>query len=368
MMSELFEPYQLGPLEIKNRFIRSATTSYWSDRQGNIRPEIVDLYKNLAKGGVGLIIKGHLYVTEDGKAHTGMAGISSDQHITGLKTLTQSVHSFGGRIIAQLNHAGIHSIRDREGPSIYKSGDWTARALSVDEILDIVRSFGEAAERSMKAGFDGIQIHGAHGYLISQFLSKQVNRRRDEYGGNLNNRMRLLLEVYNEIRERVGNNVPVMLKMNCDDFSPNGFTIRDSARVAQAITRLGLDCLEISGGGVGRVEDLTERARSTDPELSEATFSGYAQKIRQVTGKSTLSLVNRIRTKQCMEAVVRKDVADLISMSRPFIREPDLLTHLKAGQPCVTCTTCNACRSEKVFGKTMLRCYLKTSPESEGAE
>ncbi|MCJ7769977.1 NADH:flavin oxidoreductase, partial [Candidatus Bathyarchaeota archaeon] len=347
-MSELFEPYQLGPLEIKNRFIRSATTSYWSDEEGKIRPEIVDLYKNLANGGVGLIIKGHLYITESGKAHTGMAGISNDQHVVGLRTLTQSVHSHGGKIIAQLNHAGIHSIQDRAGPSKYKSGDWAARALSVDEINGIVKSFGEAAERSVKAGFDGVQIHGAHGYLISQFLSKQVNRRRDEYGGNLDNRMRLLLEVYTEIRERVGNNVPVMLKMNCDDFSPNGFTIRDSTKVAQSITGLGLDCLEISGGGAGRVEDLTERARSTDPELSEATFSGYAQKIRQVTGKSSLSLVNRIRTRQCMEAIIRKDVADLISMSRPFIREPDLVNHLKAGQPCAACTTCNACRSEKV--------------------
>ena len=367
-MSELFEPYQLGPLEIKNRFIRSATTSYWSDEEGRVRPEVVDLYKNLASGGVGLIIKGHLYVTKAGKAHTGMAGISNDQHVVGLRTLTQSVHQRGGKIIAQLNHAGIHSIQDRAGPSRYKNEDWTARALSREEIHGIVKSFGEAAGRSMEAGFDGVQIHGAHGYLISQFLSRLVNRRRDEYGGNLDNRMRLLLEVYTEIRERVGRYVPVMLKMNCDDFSPNGFTIRDSTKVAQTITRLGLDCLEISGGGVGRVEDLTERARSTDPELNEATFSGYAQKIRQVTGKNSLSLVNKIRTRQCMEAIVRKNVADLISMSRPFISEPDLVNHLKAGQYRVTCTTCNACRSEKVFGKTMLRCYLHPSPELVGVE
>jgi len=360
-MSELFKPYQLGPLEIRNRFIRSATTSYWSDEHGNIKPEIVDLYKNLARGGVGLIIKGHLYITEAGKAHTGMAGISNDQHVSGLKALTGSVHNFGSRIVAQLNHAGIHSIRDRAGPSIYKSEDWVARELSLEEIQDIVKSFGEAADRSMNAGFDGVQIHGAHGYLISQFLSRNVNRRRDEYGGNLENRMRLLLEVYNEIRKRVGNNVPVMLKMNCDDFSLRGFTIRDSIRVARAITQLGLDCLEISGGGVGRVEELTERARSTDPELAEATFSGHAQKIRQVTGKCNLSLVNKIRTKQCMEAIIRKDVTDLISMSRPFIHEPDLVKHLKAGQPSVSCTTCNACRAEKVFGKTMLRCHSKTS-------
>ncbi len=203
-MSVLFEPFRIASMEIRNRFIRSATTSYWSDDQGVVRPEIISLYRNLARGGVGLIVKGHLYVADSGKAHVGMAGISSDVHIPKLRELTDAVHENDGKIVAQLNHAGYNSIVDRAGPSEYDGGGWNARALSMDEIGAIVEAFGEAADRAMDAGFDGVQIHGAHGYLISQFLSGLANRRDDEYGGSLENRMRLLEEVYDGMRDRVG--------------------------------------------------------------------------------------------------------------------------------------------------------------------
>ncbi len=346
-------------MEIRNRFVRSATTSYWSDERGVVRPEIIDLYRRLAEGGVGLIVKGHLYVAESGKAHPGMAGISSDIHVPMLKRLTDAVHEHGGRIVAQLNHAGVHSLTDRAGPSAYRGDGWMARALSGDEIHDVVEAFGDAAERAVAAGFDGVQIHGAHGYLISQFLSRLVNRRTDEWGGSLENRMRLLLEVYDEIRGRLGAGVPVLLKMNCDDFSPDGFTVEESTRVAEAICRRGLDAIEISGGGVGRNPELMARARSRDPELEEALFAGHAERIREATKPTPMALVNGIRSRRCMEAIIRKGVADLISMSRPFIREPDLVKRLQAGQEAATCTTCNACRSRTVFGKMMLRCHLE---------
>jgi len=226
-----------------------------------------------------------------------------------------------------------------------------------------VAAFGGASERAIEVGFDGVQIHGAHGYLISQFLSRLVNRWDDEWGGSLENRMRLLLEVYDDIRGRLGR-APVLLKMNCDDFSPDGFTVEDSIRVAEAICKRGLDALEISGGGVGRQQELRDRARSTDPELAEAAFAGHAVKIREATRPTPMALVNGIRSRRCMEAVVEKGVADLVSMSRPFIREPDQVKRLKSGQEAATCTTCDACRSRDVFGKMMLRCHLE--PESLG--
>jgi len=363
-MSVLFKPFTIGSMEIRNRFVRSATTSYWSDEKGVVRPEIIDLYRRLAEGGVGLIVKGHMYVTEQGKAHRGMAGISSDAHLPMMRRLTDAVHEHGGKIVAQINHAGIHSITDRAAPSEYKGDGWKARALSSEEIWSVVEAFGEAAERAMDAGFDGVQIHGAHGYLISQFLSRLVNRRADEWGGSLEKRMRLLLEVYDEVRGRVGGSVPVLLKMNCDDFSPSGFTVDDSVIVAGAICRRGLDALEISGGGIGRRNELMARARSTDPELEEAAFAGHAVKIREATGSTPVALVNGIRTRRCMEAIVEKGVADLVSMSRPFIREPDLVKRLRAGQRAATCTTCDECRSREVFGKMMLRCHLETTQKS----
>ena len=358
-MSLLFKPFRIGSMEIRNRFMRSATTSAWSDDRGVVRPEIIDLYSRLAEGGVGLIVKGHLYVTDSGKAHAGMAGISHDFHISMLRELTDAVHGHGGKIVAQINHAGYNSMVDRAGPSEYEGDGWRARALSSEELYTIVGAFGDAAERAMDAGFDGVQIHGAHGYLISEFLSRLTNRRTDEWGGSLEKRMRLLNEVYDEVRSRVGSSTPVMLKMNCDDFSPDGFTVDDSVEVAEAICKRGLDLLEISGGGVGQQSDLRPRAKHSDPRLEEANFAGHAEKIRAATKPTPMALVNGIRSRGCMEAIIDMDLADIISMSRPLIREPDIVKRLEVGRSEAACISCGACNRREVFGKNMLRCYQR---------
>jgi 2,4-dienoyl-CoA reductase-like NADH-dependent reductase (Old Yellow Enzyme family) len=356
-MSELFRPFRIGTMEIRNRFMRSATTSAWSDERGVVRDEIIDLYGRLAEGGVGLIVKGHLYVADTGKAHRGMAGISGDYHVPRLRELTEAVHEREGKIVAQLNYAGLNSMVDRAGPSEYVGEGWRGRALGVDEIGEIVDAFGDAADRAMEAGFDGVQIHGAHGYLISQFLSRLTNRRTDEYGGSLKRRMRLLEEVYDEVRSSVGGCVPVMLKMNCDDFTPGGFTVEDSVKVARAICERGIDSIEVSGGGLGRRKELRSRARSEAPVLAEASFAGHAAKIREATRPRPLALVDGIRSLNCMKAIVEGGLADLISMSRPFIREPDLVLNLRAGQEAATCITCDSCR--QFFGSEMMRCALE---------
>ena len=357
-MSKLFEPFKIGSMEIRNRFMRSATTSYWSDENGIVRPEIIRLYEVLSRGGVGLIVKGHTYVMDSGKAHVGMAGISGDHQVPKLRELTDAVHEHGGKIVTQLNHAGYKSIIDRAGPSEYQEGDWKGRALTVDEIHGIVGAFGEAAERTIDAGFDGVMIHGAHGYLVSQFLSGLANRRADEYGGRLENRMHLLNEVYDEIRARVGTSYPVLIKMNCDDFSPDGFTIEDSIKVASAMARRGMDLIEISGGGIGQVGELRQtRAKSDDPALSEAIFAGHAEKIHEAISPTPMGLVNGIRTRRCMEALLEKGVTGMISMSRPFIREPDLVRNLEVGQLEATCISCDGCSERGVFSKMMLMCH-----------
>jgi len=357
-MSSLFKPFKIGSMDIKNRFIRSATTSYWSNERGIIQSEIITLYGKLAVGHIGLIVKGHLYVKDSGKAHIRMAGISHDYHIPNLKKLTNEVHKYGSKIIAQLNHGGLNSLIDKAGPSQYRVGDEKARGLSSDEIHEIIQAFGKAAERAIIAGFDGIQIHGAHGYLISQFLSRLVNQRTDEWGGSLEKRMRLLLQVYEKIREKIGNDLPVLLKINCDDFSPKGFTVEDSVKVTEVICKKGLNTIEVSGGGQGRQQNLRSRAQSLNPELREASFAGYAKKIGEVTQHTPLALVNGIRSLNCMETLLTEGIADLISMSRPFIREPNLIRQFMAGQKKATCTSCDMCISDKVFSKMMLRCHL----------
>jgi len=357
-MSVLFEPYKVGDLELRNRFMRSATTSYWSDDRGVVKPVIIDLYRNLAKGGVGLIVKGHLYVIDEGKAHNGMAGISHDYHVPKLRELTDAVHREGGKIVAQLNHGGYNSRVDRAGPSDYEGERRSARELDTDEIGEIIEAFGDAAGRAMDSGFDGVQIHGAHGYLISQFLSRLANRREDEYGGSLVKRMKLLNEVYDEVRARIGGCIPVMLKLNCDDFSPGGFIIDDSVQVAESICKRGIDLLEISAGGFGQRSELRNRAKSVNPKLVEADFAGYADQIKKVFSLTTFALVSGIRSISTMQVLIDENVTDMISMSRPFIREPDLVEKLKTGEEKSTCISCGQCSGREVFGKTMLRCQL----------
>ena len=356
-MSILFEPYRIRGLSLRNRFMRSATTSYWADDEGVVKDTHVRLYRGLARGGVGLIVKGHLYVADNGKAHTGMAGISSDRHIPMLRRLTDAVHEQGGRIVAQINHAGVVHQPDRAGPSAYSEDGWTAREMTVDEIEAAIEAYGDAAERAMQAGFDSVQIHGAHGYLVSQFLSRLVNRRTDRWGGSLKNRMRFLTEVYDEVRGRVGNE-PVLIKMNCDDFSPDGFTVDDSVKISVVIAERGIDLIEVSGGR-RRQEALRVRARHGDPALADLAFAGHASKIREATRPTPMALVYGFRKLETMRKAVDMGLTDMVSMSRPFIREPDLVRRLQSGQREISCIRCDACSGSDVFGKTMLRCHLE---------
>jgi 2,4-dienoyl-CoA reductase-like NADH-dependent reductase (Old Yellow Enzyme family) len=358
-MIELFKPFKIGELEIRNRFVRSATTSAWANENGVIRPEIIKLYEALSEGGVGLIIKGHLYVDARGKAHEGMAGIHRDEVVPKLKELTDAVHRHGGAILAQINFGGYQaSAGERIGPSDYNGEGWKARAMSTSEIWEVVDRFGEGAKRAIDAGFDGVQLHAAHGYLISEFLSKHANTRTDEWGGELKNRMRLLKEIYEDVRGRLGQEAVISMKMNCDDFSRDGFTVDEAAQVAQAMAIRGMDMIEVSGGGIGQEDKYKERARHEDPELSEPSFAGHCEKIRVTTRPKPLSLVNGFRTKLAMQAIVDRGIADLISLSRPFINEPDLVKRLQSGQKEASCIRCDACESDSVFSKEMLRCRI----------
>jgi len=370
-MNDLFQPYELGPLHLRNRFVRSATTSAWADERGVVGPEILRRYEELADGEIGLIVKGHLYVDPRGKAHTGMAGISSDEHVPALAQLTAAVHDRGGLVVAQINHGGCEAeAGERMGPSALTTPEWRARAMDAREIRDAVAAFGHAGRRAADAGFDGVQIHAAHGYLLSQFLSRLANRRSDEWGGSLERRRRLLREVYLELRSRLGAGTLVGVKLNCDDFSEDGFTVDESAEVAHELVELGIDFIEVSGGGFGMQERHRGRARADEraladfpalarfPALAEASFAGHCARIREATRPTPLALVDGLRSLTCLQAVVDSGLADLVSMCRPFIREPDLVKRLATGQPAATCTSCDACSSDEVFGAQMMRCTL----------
>jgi 2,4-dienoyl-CoA reductase-like NADH-dependent reductase (Old Yellow Enzyme family) len=353
-MSKLFEPYMIRDTLVRNRFMRSATTSAYANKEGIVNDTIIRHYESMSKGEVGLIVKGHLYIMDNGKAHNGMAGISNDKHIPKLKKLTDVVHKHEGHIVAQINHAGVVHQPDRAGPSEYSEDDWTAREMTTDEIEAIIEGFGDAAEKAKQAGFDGVQIHGAHGYLVSQFLSRSVNRRTDKWGGSLENRMRLLHEVYDEVRGRLGNN-PVLLKMNCDDFSPEGFMLDDSVKVAKTMAAKGIDLIEVSGGGRGRRQDL--RARAKHPDYPELDFAGHTVKIRKAIKPTPMGLVYGFTKLETMQRAIANDLTDMVSLSRPFIREPGLIKSMRNGQLEATCIRCDACRAN--FGVAMMQCLLE---------
>lgn len=359
-MSKLFSAFRLGKLELKNRFVRSATTSYWSDEQGILTDPILDYYEQLAKGDIGLIIKGHSYITEKGKAHIGQSGLIDEIHIPRMKQLTELVHSYSSKIIAQLNHAGASNPTDRATASIYKTENWETRELSVDEIKNIIKDFGKAAENAIKAGFDGVQMHGAHGYLVSQFLSDIVNKREDDYGGTLEKRARLLFEIYDEIRSKLGLDAIIGIKLNCDDFAPeNGFGISDSIQVVKWLNDKGIDFIEISGGGFQQKPEIRKtRGRAGEESgYNEATWGEHAMKIRDAVPKLPLILVDGIRSRTTMNNLIENKIVDLISMSKPFINEPDFVKLLKSGQEKASCIDCRKCISRENFAKTMLRCF-----------
>ena len=360
-MSKLFTPFKIKKIESKNRLMRSATTSYWSDEDGILRQPIIDYYKELAKGGLGFIIKGHSYVMAKGKAHTEQSGLAEEKHLQKMQELTKIVHSFEVPIVAQINHGGMSSVVERVTASEYKTEKYTARALNEDEILEIIQSFAYSAELAMNAGFDGVQIHSAHGYLVSQFLSDNVNKREDKYGGSLENRARLLLEIFNAIKKKIGNDPVIGVKLNCDDFAAEGgIGITDSIQVSEWLAKQGIDFIELSGGGPKQDSNIRKsRGKPTkDSGYFEANFSGHAEKIRAVIPETPLALVDGIRSRKTMDAILNNNIADFISMSKPFIIEPDFSIKLKAGQLKSECIDCRECLSRDRFGKRMLTCAV----------
>jgi len=222
-VSMLFTPGKIGTLGLPNRLVRSATAERMADADGRPRPQLRALYEELVRGGVGLIVTGHMVVHPSGKAHAEMTGIHSDEMVPGLAELAEAVHRQGGRVVAQINHGGMQCSRETVPQTIAPSKmevpflSRPAREMTRDEIALLIQAYGQAARRAREAGFDGVQLHGAHGYLIGQFLSPFVNRRTDEWGGDLEGRMRFLRAVSGAVREQVGPDYPVLIKLGMVD-------------------------------------------------------------------------------------------------------------------------------------------------------
>ena len=351
-MSIMFEPCEINGLQLANRFVRSATWTGLATDDGACTPQLIDLMAGLAGGGVGLIISGHSYVSPEGKAGTRQLGVYQDELTAGLQKMTTAVHQHGGKIVMQLAHAGIFAASALTGitplaPSnlddVY---EFAHKEMTAGDIQKAVADFAAGAHRAQQAGFDGVQLHAAHGYLLSQFLSPYFNRRRDEYGGSIQNRARAMLKVVRAVRASVGAGYPVLVKMNCRDFHENGLTLEDAVQAGIMLAEAGIDAIEISGGNriAGRLGPARVGIKSDDQEAYFRNEAGVFKKNIQVP----LILVGGTRSFQVAERLVEEGPADYVSMSRPLIREPDLINRWKSGD-----LRKSACDSDNLcFGPT----------------
>jgi 2,4-dienoyl-CoA reductase-like NADH-dependent reductase (Old Yellow Enzyme family) len=359
----LFEPGSIGALELPNRLIRSATAERMADADGRPRPPLKALYRELAQGGVGLIVSGHMYVHPSGKAHPEMTGIHADALIPDLAELTTAVHQAGGHIATQINHGGMQCSRQTVAETMAPSAvdgpflPRPAREMTVDEIAGAIQAYADAARRAQEAGFDAVQIHGAHGYLISQFLSPLVNRRTDAWGGDLDGRMRFLRAVCAAVREEVGLQYPVFIKLGMLDAVEGGLTAEEGAQVAAALQGMGLDGLETSGG-IGGGKDLNSRA-GIRSRADEAYFRSLARRARSAT-ELPIALVGGLRSREVMEEVLESGDADFIALSRPLICEPDLPNRLREGrQATASCISANRCWPDRPGEGIACRCPIE---------
>jgi 2,4-dienoyl-CoA reductase-like NADH-dependent reductase (Old Yellow Enzyme family) len=362
-MDRLFTPGQIGTLNLPNRLVRSATAERMADADGRPTPRLGELYAELAQGGVGLIITGHMYVHPSGKAHPEMTGIYADELISGLAELAKAAHRAGGRVMVQINHGGMQCSRETVAETIAPSAvdapflERPAREMTPEEIVAMIQAYGQAARRAKEAGFDGVQIHGAHGYLIGQFLSPFVNRRTDEWGGDIEGRMRFLRAVCEAVREQVGPDYPVAIKLGLMDGVEGGLTPEEGAHVVAALEGMGLDGVEISGGmGGGRNINARTGIRS---EEDEAYFRPLARQVRPVTSLPII-LVGGFRSRQVMEEVLSSGDADFISVCRPLICDPDLPNRMRAGlQQRSRCISANRCWAEREGEGIACKCSLE---------
>jgi 2,4-dienoyl-CoA reductase-like NADH-dependent reductase (Old Yellow Enzyme family) len=359
----LFTSSNIGTLTLPNRLVRSATAERMAEADGRPTPRLKQLYQELARGGAGLIITGHMYIHPSGKAHPEMTGIYSDEMILSLAELADSVHQEGGRIAVQINHGGMkcspETVTETIAPSALDAPllEQPAREMTPDEITLLIQAYAQAARRAQEAGFDGVQIHAAHGYLIGQFLSPFANRRSDEWGGDLEGRTHFLRAVCQAVREQVGPDYPMFIKLGMMDSVEGGLTPEEGVQVVAALAEMGLDAVEISGGtGGGR--DLNIR-RGIRAGRDEAYFRPLAQGARPVT-QLPIILVGGFRSRRVMEEVLTAGDADFISLCRPLICEPDLPNRLRLGlQEESICTSANQCWAEKPGEGIACKCPIE---------
>ncbi|MFI4912885.1 MAG: NADH:flavin oxidoreductase [Sedimentisphaeraceae bacterium JB056] len=349
MTQELFKEFTINGINVRNRFIRSATWENMADDEGFATEQLTKLFVDFAEGGVGLIITGFARILEDDLIAPRMIGLYDDKFIDSYKELTDKVHAAGGKIAAQLATGSSQSkYRARRrtilGPSevMDKMYRVTPVEMSEEDIKKNIQAYIDAAVRAKKSGFDGVQLHCAHGYMLSKFLNPYYNRREDAYGGNIENRARMTYEIIEGIQQALPG-YPIMVKINCEDFNEpdTGLTLEESIEVCKKLDQMGVALIEVSGGTAGSQEHL----RPIRP-VKKDTQSYFAEEAGQIAKavNCEVALVGGNRDISRMSEISNESGIKFFSLSRPLVCQSDLINIWQkdaAEKPkCVSCGKC----------------------------
>lgn len=351
---KIFEKTKIGNLTLKNRLWRSATWLGLASEDGHLTPELSERYRELADGGVGTIITGLTSVMNEEQPYPKMLNFHSDDFIEEYKKFTEMIHSYGANIIMQMAYGGSTTSISSEnriiwGPSAVKnpSSGIIPVEMTLDNIKEFVKAMGEAAQRAKKAGFDGVQIHAAHGYLLTQFLSPYFNRRTDEYGGSIENRARIIYEVLDSMKKHAGDDYPIFIKMHCDDeWGDKGLSEKDSLIVAKKLEKKGITAIEFSGGNIDpNSGNGASKGKLFDIE-KQSYFKEQTSRIASELNIPVI-LVGGHRNIKTMEEILSKSKVSYFALSRPLHSEADLPKKWEQNPEHKTrCVSCNNCWTE----------------------
>lgn len=361
-MPGLFDALTINKMVLRNRFVRSATCEGFGDA-GMVTDSILRLYGELSRGEVGLIITGGLFPKKDGQITHGQTGAHVDESIPGLAKLVRTVHENGGKIAAQLMHSGSACLPEVTGfqpvaPSsvVNPRTGGQVRELPGDEIEELVELFVQAARRVIEAGFDAIQLHGAHSHLISSFLSPATNKRNDAWGGSPERRYSFLSKIYQGIRKLSGPDYPILAKLGLVDYHSDGKSLSEGIDTARSLEAEGIDAIEVSQGLDGK------GASHIRPDATSPYYLQECRQARQVLSLP-LILVGGMRQLPDMQAVLDEGVADAVSMCRPFIMDPHIVRRFREGLvPASECNSCNGCLHPIAKQDYSINCTLRSPP------
>jgi 2,4-dienoyl-CoA reductase-like NADH-dependent reductase (Old Yellow Enzyme family) len=352
-MKTLFEETRIGSMTLKNRLWRAATWMNMADDKGHLTKRLEKVYLDLAKGGVGTIITGYAFILEEEQPNPGMLGIYADSFIPEYKKFTDNIKAEGANVVMQIVYGGSFTSYKADsrviwGPSAvpHPLTNVVPTEMSQDNIKTVVSAYALAAGRVKAAGFDGVQLHGAHSYLLSQFLSPYFNRRSDEYGGSIENRARVVLEVLEAVRKEVGPEYPVFIKMHCtDDWDENGLTEDESLYVALELEKRGITGIEFSGGNMD-AENYPNKGPGRGSILKREKQSYFAKATAKIAGQLKVPVISvgGHRSPDMLEEILNESSIQYFSMSRVLLSEADIVNRWQKDKTVKTrCISCNKC-------------------------